>query len=395
MDPYGDLDRAARRLAARKDWQALWELVCSAPVAGAVRAARHLRPRRWSPPDGPARLLASRLLAADPAVAARVETDAAARTTRIRPLPPPPAGLVSFAPPPGRPLAAVGLPDSPADTAGGQGRGQGRRSWRLGTLDAAGSWTQVYRGAAEHSAIGCLDAATVLAIRRPDHGAAGGWTLVRYSAAGPPTVLSRDDSLAGASLAVTAHGYLIGLNFDAVVLVGAAGDDEPPTAVLLANHAILKANCLAVDPSGTRVAFGDIGLLVTDARVRECLAEAAERPFHGEVGGVVFTSADTLVTAGRDGGLCRWRLDHGKARPLTVAETPPLGRLFAVPAWHVVGGRGPHGPLFFDATTLLPVTRPRWTVGPHQPHTIDTLAASADGRLVLCAGQPPTGPPRR
>jgi hypothetical protein len=110
----------------------------------------------------------------------------------------------------------------------------------------------------------------------------------------------------------------------------------------------------------------------------------------GTVAEVAFAGPGTLLTAGRRGGLVRWRLDGTGLRPDAAVDTPALTGLFAVPAWRMVGGWAfSEGRAYtLDEDTLRWIRRPADMPG----RGLVALRASADGRYVVAGGLlPPPG----
>ncbi|MEO3973227.1 tetratricopeptide repeat protein [Streptomyces sp. CAU 1734] len=366
LDPPGaewgsrrEIDRAAKRLAARGEWSALWELTLAVPVADAVRLARRfpggvlgrLRPaaRRWRPPDEAGRAALATL-----------------RRTRPARVPEaPPAVLLpdavddprqlSFAP--GVPLLA--LAGGPANS----------------TLDVIDLTTRERRtltaGQAKHTSLACLPDGSVAAVRRTPRG----WELVRYEH-GTVRLLAAGEQLRGARVVATAEGPVTGLRAAPAALAGGRPVD-------LGRFGLRRGHLLAANAGGTRLALSDgTRLVLTDASLTTLLASAPVPDYHGEAAELVFCGPDELVTIGTGGGhICVWQAMDG--RLVTANRSPgpvPLCRLFAVPAWRAIGGRRIGGvqPLFHDSVTLAPRELPM----PFADGFTPVVASSADGRHI-------------
>lgn len=363
-----EIERAAAVLARRRRWPELWSLACAAPVLDGVRAARLLDLRRWSPPDAAGTQLAARMAAVDVDTVGRVSATAVRQATSLHPVVITDAARVSFA---ARHAAVAHDGYRPPGES------------RIAVLDDRGEWADAYVGPEDHFAVGCLGPDDVLAVR---DGAAQ-TELVRYTA-GTTTVLARAALLGGARPVPVAHGFVVGLRFVPSALV--CGFDVELHQVDLSPLGDIRTDIVAVDPTGTRVAFGGGRLVVLDWRLRSVIAEG--RPPRGGVQSLTFAGPDVVITASDD-GLCRWQLGAGDAER-TEAPAPGLGSLFAIPAWRMIGGRvrGEARHAFHDVDTLRPVGLPRPLaergIGPQY---IQAMSASADGTRVLVAGYLSTG----
>jgi hypothetical protein len=367
--PWADaaeIARVAQTLARRRSWAQLWTLACSVPVLDGVRAVRHIDPRRWSPPDPAGRELAARMADTDVGTVARVAEAARRRATTTHRIRIADASRMSFAA--RHPAVAVEGYEPPGLS-------------RISVLDERGVWTDVHLGEEPHFAVGCLGPADVLAVR----GTGPAAELVRYTDR-DATVLGNGGGFAGARPAAVAQGFVVGLPMVTGGL--ACGFDVPLHHIDLGWLGETRTEVLAVDPPGTRVAFGGGRIVVLDWRMQALIAEA--RPPRGDVRSLVFTAPDVLVTAGSEGGLCRWELLADGVMRGVEATAPRMSSLFAVPAWRVVGGRvdsdATHA--FYDPETLLPVAFPRlWADQGLGRQFVHALGASPDGNLVVVSGQ--------
>jgi tetratricopeptide (TPR) repeat protein len=375
----GEIDDAAARLARAGDWPGLWALTCAVPIADALRVVRRLPLRRWQPPDDAGRALAIRLAdenrkaAADAAEAAIHAGTLRTADVFVN------ADRISFAP--GRPFLTLNTNELDG----------GQRVDRVDLLDlASGSRTQMYRGPEIHYALACLGPDDVVAVR--DHQMGG--ELVHYSG-GTTYPLGDGKLFDGARIAATVDGYVVGLRLAHGALVGRPW--EPPRVVDLHPFGLRRGDCVAVDPTGTRLAFADgPRFTVSDAQLTATLAEAMISPDHGDVVDLVFTAPDELVTTGTGGRMFLWQLIAGSALLVARAEAiPRLRQLFAVPAWRVIGGwaHSESKPYFFDSVTLAPVGVPRNVIG--GGGYLQAIAASADGRYLAYGGQLSVDAPRR
>jgi len=379
LPPPGQLDASATRLAKAGDWPGYWELVSLAPIADAIRLARRIPLRRWSPPDGDDRELLMRLRATNARrTAALVARGAEAATTRL------PAELdsfgdhVSFAH--GRAALAVAAIDS---------------DWRevIETLDiSSGRRATLYRGEGGHSSIACLGPTEVVAARQLD-GDRPHNELVRHTGTGT-TVLARADVLGGVRVAPTADGYVTGLKLAPAALVHNRRDGLRQAD--LKDWGLLRGDLLAVNPSGDRLVICDgYRLVAADAALRTALAAAAVPQEHGDVTDLVFADADLLLTSERNGGLALWKLNGFQLTLEAWQDTPPLDNLFAVPLWRVVGGKAFSEAriYFFDSVTLAPAAAPASLIG--KADHLRMFTTSSDGRFVAYAGQLAADAPRR
>jgi hypothetical protein len=172
-----------------------------------------------------------------------------------------------------------------------------------------------------------------------------------------------------------------------VILGDAAG---PPRMVSLSPIGLWRrTDRLAVDPTGTKVAFGDDEtLVVVDLHLQRLIAGAVAHPdqVHGHLEDIVFVATDEVVTSGRT-GMCRWRIEKDQIIPRTTVDTrTSVGDLFAVPAWGIVAGKV-NGPnlTFFDAESLSPAPTPAAVITDGW-NIIRTMNAAPGGRFVVYSG---------
>ncbi|MFD9408205.1 hypothetical protein ACFWBN_14460 [Streptomyces sp. NPDC059989] len=364
--------RAAARLARSGDWPAYWELVCSLPIAEAVRLVRRIPLRRWQPPQDTDRELLMMLREADAGrTAAAVARLAEAATTRL------PAEMnlfngdyVSFSHGGAALLVATIRRD---------------QSEAIETFDIEGGRrATLHVGESGHSALACLGPTQVVAARRLD-GDRSLFEIVRHSAAGT-SVLARSTAVAGARFAATATGWVAGLRLAPAALVeDGAGESRQ---VDLGIWGLARGDLLAADPSGSRLVLSDGHRMVTtDAGLRRALGVASMPPGCGDIRSLVFAGPDHLLTSAADGELLRWELGGYEPTVTARLRTPPLDNLFAVPVWRVVGGKDNSEARirFYDSVTLAPVPAPA-ALGGVADH-INLLLSSADGRFVAYGGQ--------
>ncbi|GLW59525.1 hypothetical protein [Kitasatospora phosalacinea] len=369
--PWGtaeEIDAEARRLTAAGDDAGLWALALAVPVADGARIARALT-ARWQLPEPAARALAERLAAADPPTrTARRSAEAAHRELPVSGATEDGLGFAH-----GRPVLAVhGL--------------QKNGSWALRTLDLGTGRLKVVNreGPNTWRSQGCLGPGRIVALRELPEPPHARLVLLDGRSA---LELASGNALKSARVAATADGYVVGLALMRAVLVGTGGD--PPVAVDLGGTGLWRCDRLAVDPTGTRIALTDgrrtVLVDLPDGRV------VAAADTEGAVE-AVFLAPDRLVTAGVNGGLCRWEAHDGRLRRTAAADTPLLRPLFAVPGWRVVGGWALGRPHFHDTETLDPVPEPPATAA-----LLDVTTAwqsSADGRYVAHGGSPPPSGPQ-
>jgi hypothetical protein len=366
--PFADaaeITRVAQTLARRRSWPELWELVCAVPVLDGVRAVRQIDLRRWWPPDPPGRELAARMADVDVTMVARVAETASREATATHRVPVGDASRMSFA---ARHAAVAVEGYEPPGLS------------RISVLDGQGEWVDIHLGDEPHFTLACLGPADVLAVR----GTGTGAELVRYTDRGA-TVLGNGGGFAGARPVAVAQGFVVGLPLVTGGLV--CGFDVPLHHVDLRWLGEVRTDVVAVDPTGTRVAFGGGRIAVLDWLMQSLIAEV--RPPRGAVRSLVFTAPDVLVTAGSEGGLCRWELRADGEMHGVEVTAPRMSSLFAVPAWRVVGGRvdsdGTHA--FYDSQTLLPVDFPRlWGDHGLGRQFVQALGAAPDGDLVVVSG---------
>lgn len=364
-----DVDRRGRKHAKARDWEGLWRLILDAPVADAVRLARRLR--GWSPPRPAERELLDRLLAVDEQLAARVADLAAAevRTVHHRILADP--GQVSFGF--GTGAMAHMSSEPPGIT-------------RVSTLLPDGRWGDIYVGELEHGAIGCVDTENIIASREdPQYGD----VLVHYTP-GRVRAISAGPGAHAGRIAATRAGFVAGL--PTVAAVVAAGPDLPAGAFAMGKVGVIGTHRFAVDPTGSRVAFGGgKGVVVTDAEMEYVVARTSEPMPHGNAYEPAFTGWGDVIVTGTKGGLSRWSVtEDGRLVLQATAESPYMGALFSIPAWNVIGGRvhGQGRHYFYDPRTLARVGEPAAFVqGRYEPTFVHAIAASADGRMVAVGGQ--------
>ncbi|MFC7565271.1 hypothetical protein ACFQU9_18985 [Actinomadura namibiensis] len=369
--PPPQFDALATRLAKAKDWPSYWELVCSVPIADAIRLARRIPRRRWSPSDDGDRELMARLAATN---VRRTET------------------LVNRA----AHAATIRLPTRLFLHEDYSAFAHGRAALVVATVErdqreaihcfdiGHGRLVTLHRGEeADCSSIACLGPTEVVTFRA--HGKSKiHHEFVRHTARGT-SVLARGTRLAGAHVVSTATGCVVGLRLVPCALVY----DERYEArdVDLAAWGLLRGDLLTVTPSGDRLVISDGGrLIAADAELRTLLAAATVPSELGEVVSMTFADEDLLLVSGRRGGLALWELNGTRPLLRIQRDTPVLRNLFAVPAWGIVGGKA-HSQdhiHFFDSSTLVPATVPA-SVRPN-PQFLKTFLSSPDGRFVAFSG---------
>ncbi|MFC9609114.1 hypothetical protein ACFTTN_37600 [Streptomyces niveus] len=126
-------------------------------------------------------------------------------------------------------------------------------------------------------------------------------------------------------------------------------------------------------------------LVATDALLGSALATGRPAQPDG-ITDLTFAGHDRLLTSGRRGRLTLWQLDGYDLRPLIERDTPFMHNLFAIPEWHVVGGKVPEqGRVhFLNPDTLTPQPAPPALTGTEYLQLITT---SPDGRYVAYSGQ--------
>jgi tetratricopeptide (TPR) repeat protein len=355
--PYADIIRAGRELARQALWPQLWDLIRAAPITAACELARRL-PRDHSD-------LATRL--------------AAVRIPRVRPEP-------------GRELPfAFGHPHQVAFAADGtalavqQAMTPPGHGYTMNVHDLSRSRVvELYRGPADHLSFACAGQQEVVALRTDDRDA-----LVLYRNGLTDPLLLGVPLDTGCAVIATTTGVVIGLGSAPAAYAG--DPQERLRHVDLSALGLWRAGILATDGSGTRVAVSDGStLIVTDSALRRHLGSAAVPESLGTVAEIAFAGPGTLLTAGRRGGLVRWRLDDSGLRADAAVDTPALTGLFAVPAWRMVGGWAfSEGRAYtLDEDTLRWIRRPADLPG----RGLMALRASADGRYVVYGGHlPPPG----
>jgi tetratricopeptide (TPR) repeat protein len=355
--PAAEIIRAGRRLARAERWTELWDLIRSVPITEACALARRLPPGHSA--------LAARL--------------AAMRPPRVRPEP---GRELPFAF--GHPGQVTFAPDGTA-LAVQEARMPPDRGYSVHVHELTRSRVaELYRGPADHLSLACTGPQEVVALRADDRDA-----LVHYRNGITDPLLPGVPLDADCAVVATATGVVVGLGSAPAAYVG------DPAAVLrhvdLSALGLWRAALLATDGGGTRVAVSDGSVVaVTDELLRRHAGVAAVPESLGTVAEVAFAGPDVLLTAGRRGGLVRWRLDAAGLRPSAAVDTPALTGLFAVPAWRVVGGWAfsEGRPYLLDQDSLRWIRRPADVPG----RGLMALRASADGRYVVSGGHlPPPG----
>jgi TPR repeat protein len=397
----GDMSafRAARRLAERRvddelrarvrrhDGPAVWAHILSRPIAEAVEAAAHLKSLSWRPAGNQGRTLADRLMAENPDAVTAVADRATKLATRSMSLMLDSLGQAAAELITGRSQLVLAVIE-PA-TGSESNPWSGEFDARLIRLDAAGQMTEVNADRQRHLSLGCLLDGTVIAVRDGSRSVGGmttfRWELVRYGPRGVDHIADGSGSPSPRVVA-TPHGYVVGLPMTPQIIVG--GLDTPPFLFDLSHGGVrYRTDRLAVDPTRTRLAFGDRQLvLVTDVQLQGPIATAALPPeVHNHLEDLVFVSPTALITSG-DGRLCRWTIEDGSLRPDVVAETRSVVQgMFVVPAWGVVVGsiNGPNL-AFFDLDTLEPMPAPRAVAGATDASR--SMYAAPGGRYVVYSG---------
>jgi hypothetical protein len=369
----------ARTHAEREDWQALWTLVLSTPMAEAATAVEHIRRSGWRPAAPRDRAVAERLLAADREAIARVADRATRLSTRILPHPLDFSGCG----------AAELVGDDPViafSTIGEFDLDTGEATQRLYTLGIGGEPSELQAGPGMHSSFGLLGPRTVLSVCAAAGGRSGPirWELLHIGQEGTEQI-ANGIGAPYPQLVTTRDGFVVGLQMSTQVIVGSGGQmglvDLAPAGVRY------RTSILAVDPTGTLVAFADEQVLfVVDARSWNVVATAHDLDrVHGHVVNLVFTTPERLVSSGPT-GMGLWAIENGGLRPLTTNEVPRTGDLFAVPAWNVVGGMIDGSPRFFDDAQLDRVATPAGVIGREQG-IIRRMCAAPGGRFVVYGGQ--------
>lgn len=386
--------------AARKDWEALWTLVLSTPVAEAAPALEQLRRSGWRPAAPRDRAVAERLVAADREVIARVAERATRLSTRILPhrLDYGGAGAAELVR--GDPVIAfstldddaadvddavdwddadyrVDLADADDDSA--------EPTYRLYTLRVGGEPSELHAGTGSHWSFALLGPRTVVSVCiDADSSGVDWWDLLRIVQEGTEEIAD-DAGPTYPRLATTLDGLLVGLGRSTQVVVG-SGDQV--AWVDLAYAGIRnRTNVLAVDPTGALAAFADEGVLfVVDTRSWAVVATTRDLArVHGAVENLVFTTSDRLVSSGPK-GMGLWAIEDGGLRPLSWNEVSGTADLFAVPAWNVVGRMVHGGTEYFDDALLDRVGTPAGVTGCGQGY-IKRVCAAPGGRFVVYGGQ--------
>ncbi|GAB2488640.1 tetratricopeptide repeat protein [Nocardiopsis aegyptia] len=372
--PASAIDGAAKGYAHAGDWPALWRLIRAVPIADAVRTVRRLPRRSAGLSEGDAdRTLARRLAVQGRRRTERVVAAAARAAVWRSDYPLGDASQVSFA------------RNRPYMTRTVLEHGGAVERIEVIDLESRAPKTNLYQGTQMHSSVQCLGDHDAIAVR--DHRVWGtsGTEIVHYSA-GSERLVAAGPPFVGARAAATTNGWILGLRLVPGALVASPGGR--PREVDLVPFGLRRGDVLAVDPSGTRLAFADGEVLVvTDADVCDLVSDGRMHEDHGGIRSVAFVSPDELVTSGTGGGLYLSQLESGLGCMVASAEAaPPLDDLFYVPAWRVVGGwaSGVGRPYFFDSVTLDPVPVPRPMVG---NRNVQAITASPDGRYVYYGGQ--------
>jgi hypothetical protein len=177
---------------------------------------------------------------------------------------------------------------------------------RIATVDRVGVGQTLYEGPAMHYSLCCLDAGTVIARREYETGRRSHSEVVEYTAAGE-AVLAGGPTLLDAQVLATAHGFVVGFKLTSAAVVVADGAEAE---LDVARYGLRRADVLAVDAAGTRIAFADGNrILVTDDRLRPLLAHTVGSARDGfRIATIAFT-ADALVVAGERGELRRFLAD--------------------------------------------------------------------------------------
>ncbi|NUO97064.1 MAG: tetratricopeptide repeat protein [Nonomuraea sp.] len=381
------IEDTASSLARRRDWPAYWDLVCSVPLADAVRLVRRM-PRRSGAPDRPldAELFDWLRSLSPRRVRALVDTAADGATRTL----PEDFGVFSAAHSAfshgGEVLAIARLTDASDE--------QAREV--IETLEPeAGTRAVLHRGSVYHESLAVLGPGDVVALRR-SAGYDGRAELVRHTSF-ETRVLAQGRRLTGAHLAATAFGCVVSLPLTPSVLV--LETTGQLRQVDLDQWALSTGGPMAVTPRGDRMVLCDgYRLVAVHAALGGDALDAATAPAeHTPVRELVFTGEDSLVTAGRNGGLVLWQLAADGMRPVASRDTPMLSQLCAVPAWGVVSGHaGSEGRVrFFDPWRgLAPVDAPPAIVG--AARRLRAVLAAPGGRHVIYSGQLDVdAPPRR
>jgi hypothetical protein len=391
--------------AVRKDWEALWSLVLSTPIAEAAPALEQLRRSGWRPAAPRDRAVAERLLAADREAIARVADRATRLSTRILPYALDHGGAGAAELVGDDPVIAFstladdlddlddldddGLDDDDLDDDLDDDRAE--HASRLYTLRVGGEPSELHAGPGSHRSFGLLGPRTVLSVCvSGDRPGLIRWGLLRIGQEGTEEIeVARLYAHLGVGtpypqLATTQDGFIVGLDRSTQVIVG-SGDQV--ARVDLAHTGIRKqTNIFAVDPTGTLAAFADEGILfVVDTRSWEVVATRDLTRVDGGVENLVFTTSDRLVSAGPT-GMRLWAIENGGLQPLSWNELPWTDDLFAVPAWNVVGRMVVGSPECFDDATLDRVAIPAGLTG-CGPGTIERVCAAPGGRFVVYGGQ--------
>jgi tetratricopeptide (TPR) repeat protein len=380
----------ADTLARARDWSALWELLCEAPLADAVRLARRIPRRSWAPSSPADQHLLDWLRATPVRRSAALIAEAVQAATTLLPedFHVYSARYCSFARRPGSAALAVARVDA------GPGRRASEAIETVETLDLdSGRRTVLSRGHVNHSSLACLGASEVVAVRSPE-GRERGQELVRHGPDGT-TVLARGAALTGLRVLATAEGFVAGLALAPGALV--QGGEGRLRQVDLHDWGLASGGRAAVTPDGDRMVLCDgHRLIATDVRLSRVLAAAAVLPDHGEVRDLAFADEDLLLTAGRHGGLILWQVAGTRLAPVSRLDTPPLSDLVAVPAWGIVCGTAPSEDRvhFFDTTDgLRPCSAPDALIG--DATWLKTVAAAPGGRFVAYSGYLDVTAPKR
>ncbi|MEO6086155.1 MAG: tetratricopeptide repeat protein, partial [Umezawaea sp.] len=358
-----DISRAGRELARRKLWPELWKLICAVPLPNACALARRLPLDRCTLPGGrQAQALAHRLAAIDLRRATHL-VETADRPAQATSFPLSFAGQLSFAPGGSAVARQEFMRPDPKHTS-------------ITVYDlASGQESEVFCGRADHRSLACLGTRSVVAVREDDTDPA---TLVWYHD-GHVQPLLTGIPVDNAATVATAYGIVAGLDTAPVAFAGTPG--RPLHQANLSSLGLWRANILAVDPSGTRLAISDgTTVAVVDADLREVYAVAEVPAALGDAADLAFSSADELLIAGTHRGLLLGQLKSGELHPIAAVGTPSLTNLFSVPAWRAVGGWAlSEGTAYFlDDRTLHRMRPPPALAG-----LLRAFTASPDGRYAV------------
>lgn len=367
LSSWGAAQDLAARLRADRDWPGLWQHILSLPVPQAVQAAQHLRLGRWRPPTDADDRLAQLLVGADHRTMARVVESVPAACTRsvadwVESLCP---AAFAFR----EPVAALNLSSEDMSTS------------RIVTVDRTGVRQSLYEGPATHWSLCCLDTGTVIARRESGAGPRTDSQIVEYTTAGE-AVLAGGNALLDAQVRGTALGFMVGFK---LVPSAFALADGVQVELDLGRHGLRGGDVLAVDATGTRIAFADGNrVLVTDARLQPLLAHTVGSARDGFTVTALGFTADSLVVAGDRGELRRFVLLPDRLAAATTTGGPAprvILELAPVPAWDLVVGDAGNDKYFFDASTLDRVPVPQF-LG-ETDYVVGLFAAAPQGRLAV------------